>query len=573
MSETMKDRPRVFFDMQVGGVPLGRIVFELFTDVAPKTADNFRALCTGEKGIGKTTEKPLHYLGSGFHRVVKSFMIQGGDFVNHNGTGGESIYGPTFEDEEFQLKHEKPFLLSMANRGKNTNGSQFFITTGLAPHLDGLHVVFGQVVGGKEVIKEIEDLDVDKKDRPLQDARIVNCGQLVRKEGTKRKEAKKKRNKRRDSSSESSSDSTSSDDSSDSDSSSDSAGKRKSKRKSSKRKKKSKKSKKRTREMKKINDDQDVEMPSNPIFETIKIDKDEIPEVPRNRFLDRFGGERNDEEREKIPHEKQKSERDRSEHRHGRDDRQKHWTDGKKIKGRGRMMYKSDVRGYGSHARRSRSVTPPHWRSNKTITLSEFEKRKKERNREQAEINRRAELRQQRHEEEKSKEQRRMARELDIRERRNAERSQKDETKITEKESDSKGEKLNDIKRIEGNTVRNENSTRSLMDPDVEDNGRLDLEGHARYEDNNRKRNKRSYSTSDRSGSSPSERKEQATHKSRKQKSSYSSNRHHKRKSVSSERTSESSEGRASSSPSPVRDKAYKRRQRSVSVDKARSRR
>merc|ERR1712241_217654 len=150
---------------------------------------NFRALCTGEKGIGKTTEKPLHYLGSCFHRVVKDFMIQGGDFVNHNGTGGESIYGSTFHDEEFKLKHEKPFLLSMANRGKNTNGSQFFVTTGLAPHLDGLHVVFGQVVGGKEVVKEIEDLDTDKKDRPLQDIRIVNCGELIRKTKTKKKES------------------------------------------------------------------------------------------------------------------------------------------------------------------------------------------------------------------------------------------------------------------------------------------------------------------------------------------------------------------------------------------------
>ena len=196
MSQSIKDRPRVFFDVQVGGVPLGRIVFEVFSDVAPKTVDNFRSLCTGEKGIGKTTEKPLHYLGSCFHRVVKSFMIQGGDFVNHNGTGGESIFGSTFEDEEFKLKHEKPFLLSMANRGKNTNGSQFFITTEIAPHLDGLHVVFGQVVSGKEVVKEIEDLDVDKKDRPLQDARIVNCGQLVRKEATNNKDRKKKSKKR-----------------------------------------------------------------------------------------------------------------------------------------------------------------------------------------------------------------------------------------------------------------------------------------------------------------------------------------------------------------------------------------
>ena len=168
-----KDRPRVFVDLTIGNVPLGRIVFELFTEIAPKTADNFRSLCTGEAGIGKTTEKPLHYKGCLFHRVVKNFMIQGGDFVNFNGTGGESIYGGTFEDEDFVLKHDRPFLLSMANRGKNTNGSQFFITTAPAPHLDNLHVVFGHVVSGKEVVKEIEDLDTDKKDRPLQVRELI----------------------------------------------------------------------------------------------------------------------------------------------------------------------------------------------------------------------------------------------------------------------------------------------------------------------------------------------------------------------------------------------------------------
>merc|ERR1712018_1070776 len=213
MSQSIKDRPRVFFDVHVGGVPLGRIVFELFSDLAPKTADNFRALCTGEKGIGKTTEKPLHYLGSCFHRVVKDFMIQGGDFVNHNGTGGESIFGSTFNDEEFKLKHDRPFLLSMANRGKNTNGSQFFITTNQTPHLDGIHVIFGQVISGKEVVKEINELDVDKKDRPLQDARIVSCGQLVKKASSTKKENKKKK-KKRVSSTESDTDSSSSSESS-----------------------------------------------------------------------------------------------------------------------------------------------------------------------------------------------------------------------------------------------------------------------------------------------------------------------------------------------------------------------
>uniref|UniRef100_A0A034W6T0 Peptidyl-prolyl cis-trans isomerase n=1 Tax=Bactrocera dorsalis TaxID=27457 RepID=A0A034W6T0_BACDO len=120
-------RPRCFFDISIGGLNVGRIVFELFKDVAPKTVENFRALCTGEKGLGLVTGKQLHYKNVIFHRVVKDFMIQAGDFSAGNGTGGESIYGGTFEDESFDFKHDRPFLLSMANRGKNTNGSQFFM--------------------------------------------------------------------------------------------------------------------------------------------------------------------------------------------------------------------------------------------------------------------------------------------------------------------------------------------------------------------------------------------------------------------------------------------------------------
>ena len=148
---------RCFFDISISDIRVGRVVFQLFTDSAPKTCENFRSLCTGDSGIGQTTEKPLHYMGTVFHRVVKDFMIQGGDFVNGNGTGGESIYGGTFPDEGdlSKMKHDRPFLLSMANRGKDTNGSQFFITTAPAPHLDGLHCVFGQVVSGKEVIREV----------------------------------------------------------------------------------------------------------------------------------------------------------------------------------------------------------------------------------------------------------------------------------------------------------------------------------------------------------------------------------------------------------------------------------
>lgn len=170
-------RSRVWFDIAIGGAPTGRVVFELYNDVVPKTADNFRSLCTGEKGVGQAG-KPLHYKGSSFHRVIKSFMIQGGDFTAGNGTGGESIYGEKFEDENFELKHEKPFLLSMANAGPGTNGSQFFVTTVPTPHLDGKHVVFGEVISGKSVVRQVENAPVGDQDKPTRDCTIVDCGEV-----------------------------------------------------------------------------------------------------------------------------------------------------------------------------------------------------------------------------------------------------------------------------------------------------------------------------------------------------------------------------------------------------------
>jgi peptidylprolyl isomerase len=147
--------PTVFFDMTIDGEDAGRIEMELYAHCVPKTAENFRALCTGEKGVG-TKGKPLHYKGSSFHRVIPNFMCQGGDFTAGNGTGGESIYGEKFEDENFEEKHTCEGILSMANSGPGTNGSQFFLTTTATPHLDGKHVVFGRVTKGMDVVKAIE---------------------------------------------------------------------------------------------------------------------------------------------------------------------------------------------------------------------------------------------------------------------------------------------------------------------------------------------------------------------------------------------------------------------------------
>ncbi|KAI0084108.1 cyclophilin-like domain-containing protein [Irpex rosettiformis] len=185
-------RPRVFFDIAVDVFELSaesvhRVIFELFSDTAPKTCENFRALCTGEKGLSALSERPLYYKNSIIHRSIKDFMIQGGgahsrraDFTKRNGSGGESIYGRPFPDEDLTRPVDSEGLLCMANKGPNTNGSQFFVTLRACSHLNGRHVVFGRVLRGyREVIQKLAETPVDEKDRPTLPITIANCGELM----------------------------------------------------------------------------------------------------------------------------------------------------------------------------------------------------------------------------------------------------------------------------------------------------------------------------------------------------------------------------------------------------------
>ncbi|KAM7541270.1 hypothetical protein Aperf_G00000043718 [Anoplocephala perfoliata] len=295
-----KFNTRCYLDVKIGDSGPERIVLELFDEKCPKACDNFKKLCEGGCGIGMKTGKQLHYKGSSFHRIIKGFIIQGGDFSNGDGTGGESIYGGTFADEDMSLLHDRPFLLSMANRGPNTNGSQFFITTAPAPHLNGKHMVFGHVLSGQEVVAKIEAVPVSdtRVYKPIKPVIIANCGELIPVKKKKSKESKKlSKKKRRD-------------------------------------RKKSKKRKERRRHSSSKN--------SGSESDSVKVRPEEIPDVPQNKFLFRPGPSNptgilygSNQDNAFI---------DKS---------------GRKVKGRGQVRYRSPNTYPESYYR---SHTPEHWR-------------------------------------------------------------------------------------------------------------------------------------------------------------------------------------------------------------------
>ncbi|TWW70950.1 NK-tumor recognition protein [Takifugu flavidus] len=349
----VKDHPQCYFDVELNREPVGRIVFQLFSEICPKTCKNFLSLCTGERGSGKITGKKLCYKGSTFHRVVKNFMIQGGDFTEGNGRGGESIYGGFFEDENFVLKHDRAFLLSMANRGKDTNGSQFFI----------VHVVFGLVISGFEVVKKIEGLKTDSASRPYADVRVVDCGQLITKSANDVLQGKRKRTSH-------SADSSLSSHKSSQVFSGESGSELDEKFKHRKHKRqKSKRSKKKRRESQKedvlpstprsAQSPEKRDLPEGEREQSGKREKpvvrpEEIPPVPENRFLLRRDMPSQEDKTETV--EKQEA---------SADQKPAVSKSGRKIRGRGTMRYRTPTRSKSRSAsveERGDSETPPHWK-------------------------------------------------------------------------------------------------------------------------------------------------------------------------------------------------------------------
>ncbi|XP_060718303.1 NK-tumor recognition protein isoform X1 [Tachysurus vachellii] len=363
----VKDRPQCYFDVEINREPVGRIVFQLFSDICPKTSKNFLWLCTGEKGTGKTTGKKLCYKGSVFHRVVKNFMIQGGDFTEGNGRGGESVYGGYFEDENFILKHDRAFLLSMANRGKDTNGSQFFITTKTAPHLDGVHVVFGSVISGFEVIKKIEGLKADAASRPYADVRVIDCGQLITKSANDVLEGRKRKAFYSEDDSQSSSDSRYSSFESGEESAERYSRRNKmsAKSKRSKRRRKEVERKERRREKsvcqgshseRDMVEEEDGQKEHNVKREKPMVRPEEIPPVPENRFLLRRDMPAQEESTNIIVQDTVNM---------PNDTKPVVTKSGRKLKGRGTMRYHTPTRSISrseSEEERGSSETPPHWK-------------------------------------------------------------------------------------------------------------------------------------------------------------------------------------------------------------------
>uniref|UniRef100_A0AAV2L3U4 peptidylprolyl isomerase n=1 Tax=Knipowitschia caucasica TaxID=637954 RepID=A0AAV2L3U4_KNICA len=359
-----KDQPQCYFDVELNREPVGRIVFQLFSDVCPKTSQNFLWLCTGEKGTGKTTGKKLCYKGSTFHRVVKNFMIQGGDFTDGNGKGGESIYGGYFEDENFTLKHDKAYLLSMANRGKDTNGSQFFITTHTAPHLDGVHVVFGSIISGFEVIKKIEGLKTDSASRPYADVRVVDCGQLITKSANDVLEnMEKEESIYTDSLHVPDPPHTPSLESkSENDNNANNQSKLKKvvksrqvkKRRNNLKKDHVKKQSMQSTQQEEIESEEEKELFSK--REKLVLRPEDIPQVPENRFLLR---------RDMPPKKSKPKIPEKSEDTVSSEQKPSVSKSGRKIKGRGTMRYHTPTRSKSrsvSVEERGSSETPPHWK-------------------------------------------------------------------------------------------------------------------------------------------------------------------------------------------------------------------